>query len=262
MNLSSQTNQHLKLARRVRDGKERKLIFVEGTRLVSECLRANLQLECAFALSTDADTSQLLSQIAQRGCPIFAVEESLLKTLSDTVTSQGLILLAQRPHSSLEDIFREDQYNSLLVALDRIQDPGNAGTIVRTAEAAGASVIVSSTGTVDLFSPKALRSSMGSAFRLPIAAGASLNDLFGLCRSRSVAIVGTASEADLDYAAYDWREPTLVIFGNEAAGLSADVLAACDALVKIPLTAPVESLNVASAAAVILFEAARQRTCR
>jgi TrmH family RNA methyltransferase len=261
MNLSSYHNQHLKLARRIREGKERELILIEGSRLIAECLASGLELKMAFNVqSSPVDSSDLAAKLRSSECPVYDVDEKLLSSLSDTVTPQGMIVIAKRPQHSIVELLQSgDSCEQLVVLLDRVQDPGNAGTIVRTAEAAGATGIAASAGTVDLLSPKALRASMGSAFRLPIVPGVSVTHFLDAARRGGIAVVGTAADGDSVYSDHDWTRPTLVMLGNEAGGLAAELLAHCDTVVRIPLTEPVESLNVASAAAALLFEAARQR---
>ncbi len=263
MQITSQANQHLKLSRRVRDGREPSLIFVEGQRLIAECLDADLPLIAAFhRLALEERSRHLVLALRKRDCPVYELDDSLMRTLSDTVSSQGLVLLAQRPEVASRQMLttgNPPNQSTLIVALDRVQDPGNAGTIVRTAEAAGATGLITLAGTVDPFSPKSLRASMGSAFRLPIACGVSLDSILTLSHEHDVTVVGTVAEAKLDYTAYDWRGPTLVVLGNEAGGVAAALLARCQVTIRIPVASPVESLNVAAAAAVVLFEAARQR---
>jgi TrmH family RNA methyltransferase len=148
---------------------------------------------------------------------------------------------------------------TLFLGLDRVQDPGNMGTLIRTAEAAGVGGIVALGGSVDVFSPKVLRSSMGSAFRLPILANATVEQLISLRESHGLKIVAAAGEGEIDYTDYDWQQPTLLLLGNEGRGVDAALMSQCDARLRIPLLNGVESLNVAAAGAVMLFEAARQR---
>jgi TrmH family RNA methyltransferase len=152
-----------------------------------------------------------------------------------------------------------DAKGPLILGLDRIQDPGNLGTLVRTAEAAGVSGLFAFAGSADAFSPKTLRSSMGSAFRLPILPDVSGLGTLDTCRSRGLKTVVATGETELSHYDYDWRQPTLLILGNEGRGVSAEIMSACDHRVRIPLHEPVESLNVAAAGAAILFEAVRQR---
>lgn len=255
MVITSSSNERIKHARRVREGRERDLIFVEGERLVAECLTSGLPLHACFApMDATASLHALLERVS---CPIFQLAESVLESLSDTMSPQGIIVIAERPWPTLDQMFTGA--SPLLLGLDRVQDPGNLGTLIRTAEAAGAGGILSLAGSTDAFAPKALRSSMGSAFRLPILADVSGIGAIDACRSRGIQSVVASGEADLAHYDYDWRQPTLLILGNEGRGVSAELMRACDARVRIPLHAPVESLNVAAAGAAILFEALRQR---
>ncbi len=255
--ITSPANERLKHARRVREGREPDLIFVEGERLVEECLQSRLALSACFhSPSLSPRAEKILETIAGRGCPAFSVADAVMANLSDTVTPQGIVVLVERPRTSLDDALAA---NALIVGLDAVQDPGNFGTIVRTAEAAGASAVVALEGSVEAFAPKMLRSAMGSAFRLPIVSEVETEELFAMLRARAVHLVAMAAGGETVYSDYDWRRPTLVLLGNEARGVGDELLERCDARLRIPMRAPVESLNVAAAAAVVLFEAARQR---
>jgi TrmH family RNA methyltransferase len=260
MIITSPANERLKQARRVRDGRERGLIFVEGERLVEECLQSGLKLfACFHSPELSERAEKIIEELARRRCPIYPVADAVLETVSDTVSMQGLIVLAERPAHSFDRVLPERYENEkFIVCLDAVQDPGNFGAIVRTSEAAGASGLIALNGTVDAFAPKTLRSSMGSAFRLPIVTdieGERLEDV----RAAGLRIVATDAHGDVVYSDYDWRQPIMVVFGNEARGVGAELLERCDARLRIPLRPPVESLNVAAAAAAVLFEAARQR---
>jgi TrmH family RNA methyltransferase len=261
MLITSPANERLKHARRVRDGREPDLIFVEGERLIEESLRSNLSLAYCFHSPAPSPRAQaVLNQLQQRECPLFATTDAALASVSDTVHTQGLALIAERPVAALDQTFSCRHGNAaLVVCLDAVQDPGNFGTIVRTAEAAGASGMVSLKGSVDAFAPKTLRSAMGSAFRLPIATNVIAEELLPRARGAGLKVAAAAMEGDVTYTDFDWRQPAMVILGNEANGVRAEVLKECDVRVNIPLRAPVESLNVAAAAAVLLFEAVRQR---
>jgi TrmH family RNA methyltransferase len=251
----------LKHARRVRDGRERNLIFVEGERLIEECLQSSLPLSSCFHSPDPSPRAQaILNQLAQRGCPLFATADAALEAVCDTANTQGLILIAQRPTATLDQVLSNRNGEAgLVVCLDAVQDPGNFGTIVRTAEAAGASGIAAMKGSVDAFAPKTLRSAMGSAFRLPMATDVQPDELLSKARGAGLKVVAAAAEGAVTYTNFDWRQPAMIILGNEANGVRTELLEQCDVRVSIPLRAPVESLNVAAAAAVILFETARQR---
>jgi TrmH family RNA methyltransferase len=259
--IRSRANQQLKLARRVRAGREPGLIFVEGERLVRECLDTDLKPYALLYLSSASQRfGRLLSRARERGGTALETEEKVFAALGDTVSSQGIILIAERPSWTLDQLLDHTSHHlPLVVVLDGVQDPGNLGTLVRTAEAAGAGGVIALPGCADPFAPKTLRAAMGSAFRLPVISGIFLDSVIAECRGKITNLIGTGASATLEYTEVDWRVPTMVFFGSEASGLSPEVLARCKLMVRIPLQRPVESLNVASAAAIILFEAARQR---
>ncbi len=252
MLITSSSNERIKHARRVREGRERHLIFVEGERLVRECIASGLRLQICFASPEFADSLR-----GQAQCEVFEVADSVLSSLSDTQNTQGIILIAERPGSTLDPIFA--RACPLIIGLDRVQDPGNFGSLVRTAEGAGATGVLAFAGSADAFAPKTLRSSMGSAFRLPMVTDVSGIGAIKACRDRGIRSVIACGHAELEHYDYDWRQPSMLILGNEARGAGDELMKACDARVRIPLHEPVESLNVAAAGAAILFEAARQR---
>ncbi|HMV86725.1 MAG TPA: RNA methyltransferase [Blastocatellia bacterium] len=257
MLITSPANERLKQARRVRDGREPNLIFVEGERLAEDCLQARLSLTACFHMPEPSPRAQAI--LEKLDCPGFAVAENLLATISDTVNTQGLILLAERPSATLDEVLNRQNKNPLLVCLDGIQDPGNFGTILRTAEAAGAGGVISLKGSADAFAPKTLRSAMGSAFRLPVTANINPKDFLKQAHAAGLKVIAAAGDGETVYSDFDWRQPAALILGNEANGVRQELLESCDARLNIPMRPPVESLNVAAAAAAILFEAARQR---
>ncbi len=256
MLITSPANERLKQARRVRDGRQDDLIFVEGERLIEECLQSDLVLkECFHSPEASPRAEKILTELANRNCPLLPTADAVLATISDTVNTQGLIVIAERPTAALDQLMTTD---GLVVCLDAVQDPGNFGAIVRTAESAGVVGVISLKGSVDAFAPKTLRSAMGSAFRLPIVTDVGADELAEKARSAGLKIVATAAEAETVYSDFNWQQPAIIVFGNEANGIRQELLERCDARIRIPLQAPVESLNVSAAAAVILFEAARQ----
>lgn len=261
MEILSSANTQLKLARRIRDSREEGLIFVEGTRLIRECLTSNLKLHMAFQLSDeDASHPDVLLELKARKCPIYETSRSAFNSISDTVSSQGVVLIASEPSWTIENLFEPDSKQKLLlVVMEQIQDPGNAGTIIRTAEAAGAHGVIALSGTTNPFAPKALRASMGSTFRLPVVRGTQLQQVIDLARAKKAQLVSADSEAELTYTEIDWTGPSILFVGNEGGGLTRELRGQSDARVRIPMAQTVESLNVATATAVILFEARRQR---
>lgn len=262
--ITSPGNPNIKLARRVRDGREDSLIFVEGERLVLECLDAEVAIHSAYVLPAMRDRfAEPLLRLLGRGCPVFDTHSSAFAAISDTVNSQGIVVIASRPGHGLAELFGPGLGGiPLIVGMDRVADPGNLGTIVRTAEGAGASGIAVMPGSTSAFSPKALRAAMGSAFRMPIVCDCEAAAIIAECRARGVKAVAATAGGAVEYSQFDWRVPAIVFFGQEAHGISPELLEMCDTAISIPLCPPVESLNVAAAAAAILFEAARSRRQR
>lgn len=261
MLITSPVNPQLKFARRVREGKEPAAIFVEGERLCEECLKSHLPLTVAFHTPQPTSrTAAVIEELWRRQCHVYETAPEAFAVVSDTVNPQGIILIAERPVWTMEAVIHPQA--TLLIALDAVQDPGNAGTILRTAEAAGAQGVVALKGTVDCFAPKTLRSAMGAAFRLPLITEVAPEQLRASCQAAKITLAATTARTSLIYTDYDWQQPTLVILGNEAQGVRPELLDACEIKLRVPVAPPVESLNVAAAAAAILFEAARQRRSR
>jgi len=260
--ITSTSNERVKHARRVREGREAGLIFIEGLRLAEEALKSGVIVEAAWvdAEIEDGRLAAVVEQIAACKVPVLTASGAVLDALADTVQSQGIILIARRPEPDVTRL--AEMQGALLLGIDRVQDPGNMGTLLRTAEAAGVHGVIVLGGSVDVYSPKVLRSSMGSAFRLPVVTEASHEMLSELQQKHALHLTAAAGEGEVNYDEYDWRQPTLLLLGNEGRGVSAGLMQACDTRLRIPMANGVESLNVAAAGAVMLFEAARQRRRR
>ncbi|HEV2833799.1 MAG TPA: RNA methyltransferase, partial [Pyrinomonadaceae bacterium] len=184
MKIMSRDNSLLRQARAVRDGKVDDLIFVEGLRLSSEALRSNLQIEAVIVseeLSRKERVAGTIAELSQASRRVASVSEKLLESISYTKTPQGIVVLARRPEASEERIASSLTAKPLLVVLHQINNPVNVGAILRTAEAVGATGIITTKNTTDPFSPKALRGAMGSAFRLGIWPNTDLTDVVAWC---------------------------------------------------------------------------------
>lgn len=259
--ITSRDNSLLRRARAVRDGKIDELIFVEGLRLCEEALGSGLEIEAVIYSAKIAHKdrpAQLIEQLNQTAKTSAEVGEKLLESISYTQTPQGIVVLATRPTAD-EASFSAKQTAPLLVILHEINNPVNVGAIVRTAEAAGATGIITTANTADPFSPKALRGAMGSAFRLPVWSGPSFAAAMAWCRSRKVLTICADVSGSVTHTDVDWRKSSALIVSRESTGLSPDEIATTDEAVRIPMHGAAESLNVAVAAGVILYEAARQR---
>ena len=262
MKITSRDNSLLRRARAVRDGKIEDLIYVEGMRLCEEALTSSLAIEAVVwsdRIAQKARAAKVIAQLSERAKSSASVSEKLLESISYTKTPQGIVVLAARPPADAVNLTRRQPAKPLIVILHETNNPANVGAILRTAEAAGATGAIASLNTADPFSPKALRGAMGSAFRLPIWNGATLSDALDWCRARKIQIVSADVSAATVFSDVDWRKPAALLVGRESAGLSAEELASADLAVRIPMKGSAESLNVAVATGVILYEAARQR---
>lgn len=260
--ITSRDNSLLRRARAVRDGKLNGLIFVEGLRLCEEALKSELRIEAVIysdhILRKDR-AAKSIERLTVAANTSATVSEKLLESVSYTKTPQGVVVLAVRPTNDEEAFAARQTKAPLLVVLHEINNPVNVGAIVRTAEAAGATGVIATENTADPFSPKALRGAMGSAFRVPIWRGPSFAAAVAWCRSRKIQIIAADLSGSAGHRDVDWRKSSAIIVGRESTGLSRDEVAASDAAVRIPMQGAAESLNVAVASGIILFEAARQR---
>lgn len=265
MHITSRDNSLLRQARAVRDGKVDELIFVEGLRLCEEAHRSQLAIEAVIVseeLLRKERAAAAIGELSSVSKRVASVSEKLLESVSYTKTPQGIIVLAHRPESSEQRLAAGLQSDPLLVVLHQINNPVNVGAILRTAEAAGAAGVITTRNTSDPFSPKSLRGAMGSAFRLPIWSGLEYTEMIEWCGQRKLMTVCADVEASTSYADLDWTGPTGLLLGPESTGFTPEELNSADERVSIPMKGAAESLNVAVAAGIILFEAARQRKPR
>lgn len=261
--INSRDNALVKRARAVRMRKLDGLIFVEGVRLCEEALAASLPVEdvlCTERLAQDERGSRLLQSLGGVCERIAILSEPVFASVSDTKSPQGIALIAAEPRTGPSMLINDESQSALIVVMHRINNPSNAGAILRTAEAAGATAAVTTAGSTDLFSPKALRGAMGSSFRLPLMVGAEFMEILDWCRQRKVRTVCADPKAARSFTEIDWTQPCALLVGAEAAGLSLEEISAADEAIRIPMRPPVDSLNVAVASAIVLYEAARQRS--
>jgi TrmH family RNA methyltransferase len=246
--------QSLQTRRRIRQ-RERRMVL-EGARLVEESVRAGLAPSFVFYTerATEGDREgSLLDTLGRMGVPSFPVTETVLNACSDTATPQPIMAVLRTP-----DLPRPAQ-PSLTLVVDAIRDPGNLGTTLRTALAADVEQVVLAPGTVDATSPKVVRSAMGAHLHLPIITlrWPAIAESF-----QEADVWLAAASAGVDYTTVDWTRPVALIIGGEAAGAGERARELAGGCVSIPIAGTVESLNSATAAAVILFEIRRQRCLR
>jgi TrmH family RNA methyltransferase len=243
----------------IRNRGSAELALLEGTKLLEEALAASITVTevAASPRALAAERSrEAVARARAKGAVVRVLDERLLGALSEVETSQGIVALAGRPAFDEAALLRGVP---LVVVAVGVQNPGNLGGLLRTAEAAGASGAYLTAGTADPFSWKALRGSMGSALRLPHVSGLTWEEVRARLRARGIAIAATVVEGGTPYDEADLGVPLALVLGNEGAGLPEEIVAAADRRLAIPLGGAVESLNVGVAAGVLLFEAARQR---
>lgn len=257
--IESQANPHIKYIRSLaadrKDRRRERLFVLEGVRLVADALAGGAVLELALYAPDQLAQTQagraLLDQI-QSLTIAHAASAQAVAAASDTVHPQGVVALARWPQI-------EPGRPGIILVLDAIQDPGNMGTLLRSAEAVGVAEVLCAAGTVDVYSPKVVRAAMGAHLHLAITQDVSWDAI-----AERLMLVDSVYAADatasMPYFAADWRQPAALIIGNEAHGLSEDARALARRPISIPMHGRAESLNAAVAGSVILFEALRQRT--
>jgi RNA methyltransferase, TrmH family len=230
----------------------------EGPELLRAALAAGAVPESLYVAAEAADdqlVAGLVAEARERGSRVFDLAAGVAERVADTVTPQPLFSVVGMVDIELSAV---ERIGLAVVCVD-VRDPGNAGTVLRTADAAAADVVICCGGTVDPFNPKTVRSSAGSVFSVPLVVVADATDAVAALRQRGVRCIGTAVADGEDYAAGDWRAPCALVFGNEAAGLPAALLSNLDGVVRIPMAGGAESLNVGVACGVLCFEILRQR---
>ncbi len=245
--ITSRDNPRLKQIRKVRDGKDRNSVFIEGLRLAREAMRSPVEVtEAVF--SRGFEFAGEFAGVPNR----IALPERIFDSLADTKNSQGVILVARRPESNRESFARRSSDRTSLL-LNRVNNPANLGAILRTCEAAGVADVIISEGSADPLSAKSLRGSMGSALRLNLWEGAGFREAVDWARGSGLAPTATDISGSTDFREAEKSRKRLIVFGSEANGLSPDELAAMDEVIVIPMKNQVESLNLAVAAGIILY---------
>ena len=265
--LESLQNRVVKLAASLQQKKHRDeagLFLAEGVRLAEEAERSGWPI--AFALCREdavreSRAAALLAKLEARNCPLYCAGERIFRKISETAYAQGILLAVNQRQETPQSLSALLTAETPAVVLDRLQDPGNVGAVLRVADAVGCAGVILLRGSADLYSGKVVRAAMGALFHLPIAANISETDLLAALRETQTPLLATALDPSaVSCFAADLSGRGAFVFGNEGAGLSPALLAAAAQKLFIPMPGKAESLNVATAAAVLLYEALRQRT--
>jgi len=260
--LTSLQNPTVKQLRKLQQPKERKkqaVLLLEGTHLVEAACSVGypLQVLCYTKLWEERHP-ELFEQAVSYAEQVELVSPDVLKSIASTVSPDGVVVIAPRRNVWNAETGKPADDVSLGVLMETLQDPGNLGTIIRTAAAAGSDALWISHDSVDLGHPKVLRASVGQWFRLPMETVDVAQQAQQL-KEKGVQVVATTATAEMDYWQLDLTQPTVFLMGNEGAGLSAQLMDSASVAVKIPVMPGVESLNVAVSTALLLYEAKRQR---
>jgi TrmH family RNA methyltransferase len=238
-------------------------VLLDGAHLVRDAVAAGLEIElvlvAASRLQGRSEEAALARELDRPPTDVVEVTDSVVAAASPVRTPSGIVAIARRTQlASAADVFGHPQ--AFVMAAVDVQDPGNVGALVRVAEAGGATAVCLSGGCANPFSCRALRGSMGSALRLPVVAGLASSDALDQMHAAGLRTVAAVPRGGPDPDEADWRGRTALVLGGEGRGLAPDLVARCDARVTIPMTPPVESLNIAAAAAILVYAARRQRT--
>lgn len=243
------------------DGAASGAVLLDGAHLLDEALRSRVLVEIvAVADRHNPEHDPLLEAARDAGARIIHVADPVLDAISPVRQPSGVVAIATLAPSSLDACLAERP--ALAIVLAGVQDAGNVGAAIRAAEGCGATGVICTDATADPFGWKALRGAMGSTFRLPVALERDLSSVVDRLRRAGIAVLATVPRDGTPLRATDLRQPCAVLLGAEGSGLSPDAERQADASLTIPMRPPVESLNVAIAAALILFEASRQREAR
>ena len=251
------------------------LFFAEGLRAVQEAVQYAEVTDLFFTAAEEKKLTEVIKAAKEKGARLYQADDKVMAKLSDTKTPQGVLAVIRIPEQSLQKLRPgvmlriadkqnqsarvETDNNAPVIILDRIQDPGNLGTIIRTADAVGALGIILLEGCVDAYSPKVVRASMGSLFHLPVVQDIFPEEALTWCYRHGYEPAATAMKGATNLYKADISKKMAFIFGNEANGVSEELQAAAETRLFIPMAGLAESMNVAMAAGIVLFEGLRQR---
>lgn len=260
-NITSASNprirQIIQLQKKRREREETGLFAAEGIRLFEEIPTDRLeQIFVSESFLQKEEAGRILQKA--RGIEIFSVKDSVFANMCDTHTPQGILALVHRKDWTMDKILSLSD-NPFFMMAENLQDPGNLGTILRTGEGAGITALILSKGTVDIYSPKVIRSTMGSLFRIPFLYVENMAEIVSLFRRKGIAVYAAHLEGSVPYDKPDYTQPTAILIGNEGNGLTEQTADACSNRVRIPMEGAVESLNAAMSAGIFMYEVHRQR---
>lgn len=257
--INSLSNAKVKLAVSLQQKKYRdkyNLFLLEGLRNAEMAVFSDVKIDMCFYTPEILQNPRAEKLIEKINCPAYEIPEHIYTKISDTKSPQGIMLVVQKNNCALSDLNINEK--SFVVILDRLQDPGNIGTLIRTSDAMGATAIICLNGTVDIFAPKVVRSAMGSMFNVPFVVKVNEEDLLSFCQENDLKLYATALDKQAKAVwNVDYKCKCGIILGNEANGISDNLLSATSKIY-IPMMGNAESLNVAVAGSMVMYERQRQ----
>ena len=247
---NSQIKRLINLKNKSSARKKEGVFLVEGIKMYREIPKDRIE-----SIYIEEKFSELFAKDIDEQYTI--VSENVFKQISDTVTPQGILVVVRQKQPKLENILKKDE-KQLYILLENLQDPGNLGTIIRTAEGAGVSAVISAKSTVDIYNPKVIRSTMGSIFRVPYIIAESLDEEINVLKENGVTVYAAHLNGKNYYDRENYEGSTAFIIGNEANGLTKETTAKADKLIKIPMCGQLESLNASVAAAILMYESSKK----
>lgn len=257
------SKEKLKQISKLRLEKERKIegrFLIEGVHLCQEALLSDWEVEIVLfssELAESAGVQKLVEEFSRRRKEVFKVKKKESEKLADTKTPQGIVAVVRKKKFALSKDFLKE--TSLLLCLDNIRDPGNLGTIIRTADAAGVDGVLLSNGCVELYNPKVIRSTMGSVFHLPVIENLDFSEVISDVKKEGFKIIISEVHEGKDYTKVNYPEKICLIIGSETSGISERILNLADEMVRIPVFGKAESLNASVAAGILLYEMVRNK---
>lgn len=262
--LSSENNpiiKHIKSLQLKKNRDRFNQFTIEGVRIIEQCLESRGSIEYIIycqGLYRVRGGSQLLDRLMEKGYDIYQIPDQLFNKIAATESPQGIMALVNMKNYRLEDLDLDRNKNLFLVILDRIQDPGNMGTIIRTCESAKVDGLIITRGSVDPYNDKTIRATMGAIFYLPIIQ-ANNKQWLDYLKQNNISLIAADLDTDKTYVDINYNKNIGIVIGNEANGIDKEILSRVDEIVSIPILGKIESLNAAIAASILIYKAVEEK---
>ncbi len=257
---SNNTIKHVKSLKKKKYRERYNEFIVEGLRILEHGIKNNAMFSGIFysdEFEDNLEASKLLSYINEKDIPVYKLDRKIFKEIADTENPQGILATVIKKDYQIHNIINKDNFT--IVILDRLQDPGNLGTIIRTSDAAGVDAVVITKGCVDVYNEKTVRSTMGSIFTIPILKIDDINDFIDNLIEKKINIVSTTLDSNFYHYDINYGKKNAIIIGNEGNGIDEEIIHKSNIKVKIPMMGKAESLNASVAAGIIIYETLRQK---